>query len=172
MSPRRRHRAVGRCWPEEPHARRQSASGIFIAHRHRSRGHLRPGVRVAGFSWTKSRRHGYPRSRLAHAVRRLTPPNLRYCEGYRDRVGGAASCLTMLALLSPAVSCRHGMTTCSQSVALDSSYAPDHQNYLCMNYTRPTPLPCRDSAQGWAPRWFDGKGRPRFIIYAYSHKSK
>ena len=73
----------------------------------------------------------------------------------------------MLALLFPAVSCRHGATTCSQPVALDSSYAPDHRNYLCMNYTRPTPLPCRDSAQGWAPRWFDGNGRPRFIIYAW-----
>ena len=36
-----------------------------------------------------------------------------------------------------------------------------------MNYTRPTPLPCRDTAHGWAPRWFDGKGRPRFIIYAW-----
>ena len=72
----------------------------------------------------------------------------------------------MLTLLSPGASCSHG-SSCSQPVALDPSYAPDHQNYLCMNYTRPTPLPCRDTAHGWAPRWFDGKGRPRFIIYAW-----
>ena len=72
----------------------------------------------------------------------------------------------MLTLLSPGASCSHG-SSCSPPVALDPSYAPDHQNYLCMNYTRPTPLPCRDTAHGWAPRWFDGKGRPRFIIYAW-----
>ena len=77
-----------------------------------------------------------------------------------------ASSSAMLTLLSPGASCSHG-SSCSQPVALDPSYAPDHQNYLCMNYTRPTPLPCRDTAHGWAPRWFDGKGRPRFIIYAW-----
>lgn len=101
-------------------------------------------------------------------VRRLTKQVWPRSRSRRRRRGRAPlPCWTMLTLLFPS----HG-ATCSQSVALDPSYAPDHQNYLCMNYTRPTPLPCRDSAQGWAPRWFDGKGRPRFIIYAYSHKSK
>ena len=26
---------------------------------------------------------------------------------------------------------------------LDARYAADHANFLCMNYTRPVPLPCR-----------------------------
>ena len=34
---------------------------------------------------------------------------------------------------------------------LDPRYAPDHQNYLCMNYTRATPLPCKQAADSWTP---------------------
>ena len=139
-------------------------------HLHRAppsqRRHLRPGVqspdslgREAADTLAQTSCTG-PSSKLEEPAANLSV----------DRVGGAAA-LAMLTLLFPGVSSSHG-TTCSQPVALDPSYAPDHQNYLCMNYTRPTPLPCRDSAQGWAPRWFDGKGRPRFIIYAYSRKSK
>ena len=56
---------------------------------------------------------------------------------------------------------------CTQPPSLDPAYAPDHQNYLCMNYTRATPLPCQDTSQGWRPRWFDKQGRPRFIVYAW-----
>ena len=52
---------------------------------------------------------------------------------------------------------------------LDPRYAPDHQNYLCMNYTRATPLPCKPAADSWTPNWFKpGKQRRRrFIIYAW-----
>ena len=52
---------------------------------------------------------------------------------------------------------------------LDPRYAPDHQNYLCMNYTRATPLPCKPAADSWMPNWFKpGKQRRRrFIIYAW-----
>jgi hypothetical protein len=56
--------------------------------------------------------------------------------------------------------------TCHAPVELDESYAPDHLNFLCMNYTRPVPLPCRKAHEAWKPRWFNGS-RPRFIIYSW-----
>lgn len=59
-----------------------------------------------------------------------------------------------------------GPPSCGGGVRLDASYAPDHRNYLCMNYTRPTPLPCKPVASGWQPRWLD-RPRPAFVIYAW-----
>ena len=54
------------------------------------------------------------------------------------------------------------------SHALHESYAPDHLNYLCLNYTRPTPLPCAAATDKYKPLWIDQKtGRRRFIIYAW-----
>eukprot|EP01043_Picozoa_sp_COSAG02_P019481 COSAG02_NODE_940_length_15773_cov_5.301263_8_plen_1082_part_00 len=51
---------------------------------------------------------------------------------------------------------------------LDTSYAPDHANYLCTNWTRPTPLPCRDAADGWAPKWVDATTKKKkFVIFAW-----
>ncbi len=71
----------------------------------------------------------------------------------------------MLALLATlaAASCRQRVPN------LHPMYAEDHLNYLCMNYTRPTPLPCRKVADDWKPRWGGGgTGKPsRFIIYAW-----
>ena len=43
-----------------------------------------------------------------------------------------------------------------------SGYAPDHLNFLCSNWTRPTPLPCKPGAESWEPRW--GK---RFMIFSW-----
>ena len=43
-----------------------------------------------------------------------------------------------------------------------AGYAADHLNYLCTNWTRPTPLPCRPAVQKWQPRW--GK---RFMIFSW-----
>lgn len=48
---------------------------------------------------------------------------------------------------------------------LDAAYAPDHANYLCMNYTRPTPLPCAAPSKEWKPRWF--MPRKRFVVTAW-----
>lgn len=62
------------------------------------------------------------------------------------------------------------------AVQLDPMYAQDHLNYLCMNYTRATPLPCAPAVQGWTPRWYRGdpaRGAPagaavpRFTIFAW-----
>ena len=51
--------------------------------------------------------------------------------------------------------------------ALQSTpYAPDHQNYHCLNYTRPVPLPCAAASDKYRPRWFKGRRR-RFIVYAW-----
>ncbi|KAL1524010.1 hypothetical protein AB1Y20_018925 [Prymnesium parvum] len=51
----------------------------------------------------------------------------------------------------------------SSAAALHAAgYAPDHLNYLCTNWTRPTPLPCSPARTGWQPRW--GK---RFVITAW-----
>ena len=53
-------------------------------------------------------------------------------------------------------------------MALNSMYSEDHLNYLCMNYSRPTPLPCRPVIEKWKPRWWDGEKRKRkFVIYAW-----
>ena len=70
--------------------------------------------------------------------------------------------LILAAPLLAAAACR-----ASNSVALDASYASDHQNYLCMNYTRPVPLPCAKARRAWKPRWLDKAGRPRFVITAW-----
>ena len=71
--------------------------------------------------------------------------------------------VVLLATASAAPRCGGG-----GGVALDPAYAPDHQNYICMNYTRSVPLPCEDAAKGWEPRWYDkATGKPRFIIYAW-----
>eukprot|EP00966_Prymnesium_polylepis_P061755 1433336-Prymnesium_polylepis.2 len=43
-----------------------------------------------------------------------------------------------------------------------AGYAPDHLNYLCTNWTRPTPLPCKPAVERWQPRW--GK---RFMIFSW-----
>ena len=51
------------------------------------------------------------------------------------------------------------------SQSIDPKYAPDHLNYLCKNYTRPTPLPCSRvdaSRNTWQPQW--GK---KFVIFAW-----
>ena len=37
----------------------------------------------------------------------------------------------------------------------------------CLNYTRPVPLPCAAAADKYRPRWFNTKGRRRFVIYAW-----
>lgn len=52
---------------------------------------------------------------------------------------------------------------------LDARYAPDHLNFLCMNYTRPVPLPCHAAADQWKPRWFSKStpSRRKFVIYAW-----
>jgi len=72
--------------------------------------------------------------------------------------------MLIAATLVAAASCRRSVIT-----TLDPMYAEDHLNYLCMNYTRPTPLPCRKVAESWKPRWGGGSsGEPsRFMIYAW-----
>ena len=47
-----------------------------------------------------------------------------------------------------------------------TAYAADHLNYLCLNYTRPTPLPCAAASDKYKPNWFKN-GRRRFVIYAW-----
>lgn len=56
-----------------------------------------------------------------------------------------------------------------QQGSLDATpYAADHQNYLCLNYTRPVPLPCAAASDKYTPRWFrPGSRRRRFVIYAW-----
>ena len=54
---------------------------------------------------------------------------------------------------------------CGTGVELNPAYAPDHANYLCRNYSRPTPLPCVDPADKWEPRWLSGKRR--FVVFAW-----
>jgi hypothetical protein len=59
---------------------------------------------------------------------------------------------------------------CTRDVpSLDPMYSADHLNYLCMNYTRPTPLPCRPVVEAWQPRWWNrGADKPpRFAIYSW-----
>jgi hypothetical protein len=43
-----------------------------------------------------------------------------------------------------------------------AGYAADHLNYLCTNWTRPTPLPCKKAVDSWQPQW--GK---RFMIFSW-----
>ena len=35
-------------------------------------------------------------------------------------------------------------------------------NYICTNWTRPTPLPCKPAVESWAPRW--GK---KFMVFSW-----
>ena len=37
-----------------------------------------------------------------------------------------------------------------------AGYAADHLNYICTNWTRPTPLPCKPAVDSWKPRWTAG----------------
>ena len=105
-------------------------------------------------------------------------------------VSGAASA-TLVVLLVHRAAAAGG---CSRLVDLDleaAGYAPDHLNYLCTNWTRPTPLytsgtrthaattaactqhcvslcghrrcrPCKPAVERWQPRW--GK---RFMIFSW-----
>lgn len=63
--------------------------------------------------------------------------------------------------------------TCGASrVEIDSSYASDHHNYLCNNYTRPVPLPCVPASSKWKPLWFGNASEraaapKKFMIYAW-----
>ena len=43
-----------------------------------------------------------------------------------------------------------------------AGYAADHLNYICTNWTRPTPLPCKPAVDSWKPRW--GK---RFAVFSW-----
>ena len=43
-----------------------------------------------------------------------------------------------------------------------AGYAEDHLNFLCSNWTRPTPLPCKPAVESWQPRW--GK---RFMVFSW-----
>ena len=86
--------------------------------------------------------------------------------------------LTIAALLiSQPASCAAG--ACSGGMAADefglsaAGYAEDHLNYLCTNWTRPTPLPCRPAVRDWQPRWGGGVTAhgvlqpQRFVVFAW-----
>ena len=79
----------------------------------------------------------------------------------------------MLALLAaitaacPAAAAGAGCGASDSALLLDlqleaAGYAEDHLNYLCSNWTRPTPLPCTPAVDSWQPRW--GK---RFMIFSW-----
>lgn len=68
-------------------------------------------------------------------------------------------------LLAATTAAAGGSCSAGRLVNLDleaAGYAPDHLNYLCMNWTRPTPLPCKPAVQAWKPRW--GK---RFMVFSW-----
>jgi hypothetical protein len=53
-----------------------------------------------------------------------------------------------------------------------AGYAEDHLNYLCTNWTRPTPLPCRPAVRDWQARWGGGVAAgvlqpQRFVVFAW-----
>ena len=54
-----------------------------------------------------------------------------------------------------------------------AGYAEDVLNYLCTNWTRPTPLPCKTARESWQARWGGGVTPERvlqpqrFVVFAW-----